>query len=129
VRVLPPSQSCGGRGPNHTNQMVTHSHNFYRSRHQNSIFPHTDVMVITTHIDKWDVTRVLVDNGSQTEILFLSVFNQMGFDRRQLKEASKPLYGFGGKRIEPVGSMSLPVSSQCLHIIYHFRCGGHELSL
>jgi hypothetical protein len=67
-------------------------------------------MVITTHIDKWDVTRVLVDNGNQTEILFLSVFNQMGFDRRQLKEASKPLYGFGGKRIEPVGSMSLPVS-------------------
>jgi hypothetical protein len=67
-------------------------------------------MVITTHIDKWDVTRVLVDNGSQAEILFLSAFDQMGFDRRQLKEASKPLYGFGGKRIEPVGSMSLPVS-------------------
>jgi hypothetical protein len=27
-------------------------------------FPHTDVMVITTHIDKWNVMRVLVDNGS-----------------------------------------------------------------
>jgi hypothetical protein len=27
-----------------------------------------------------------------------------------LKEASKPLYGFGGKKIEPVGSISLPVS-------------------
>jgi hypothetical protein len=26
-------------------------------------FPHTDVMVITAHIDKWDVTRVLINNG------------------------------------------------------------------
>jgi hypothetical protein len=34
----------------------------------------------------------------------------MSFDRKQLKEASKPLYGFGGKRLEPVGSISLPVS-------------------
>jgi hypothetical protein len=27
-------------------------------------FPHTYTMVITVHIDKWNVTRVLVDNGS-----------------------------------------------------------------
>jgi hypothetical protein len=51
-------------------------------------------MVITTHIDKWNVTRVLVDNGSQAEILFLSTFEEMGFSKKQLKEASKPLYGF-----------------------------------
>jgi hypothetical protein len=63
-------------------------------------FSHTDAMVITAHIDKWDVMRVLVDNGSQIEILFLSTFEQMGFDRKQLKEASKPLYSFGGRKIE-----------------------------
>jgi hypothetical protein len=58
-------------------------------------FPHTDAMVITAHIDKWDVTRVLVDNESQVKILLLSTFEQMGFSKKQLKEASKPLYGFG----------------------------------
>jgi hypothetical protein len=73
-------------------------------------FPHTDAMVITVHIDKWDVTRVLIDNGNQAEILFLSAFDQMGFDRKQLKEASNPLYGVSGKRIEPMGSISLPVT-------------------
>jgi hypothetical protein len=61
-------------------------------------------MVINAHIDKWNVMRVLVDNGSLVEIL------QMGFSKKQLKEASKPLYGFGGNKIEPVGSISLPVS-------------------
>jgi hypothetical protein len=45
-------------------------------------FPHTDAMVIITHIDKWNITRVLDDNGSQTEILFLPAFDQIGFDRK-----------------------------------------------
>jgi hypothetical protein len=43
-------------------------------------------MVITAHIDKWDVTRVLFDNDSQAEILFLSTFKRVGFDRKELKE-------------------------------------------
>jgi hypothetical protein len=71
-------------------------------------------MIITRHIDKWDVMRVLIDNSSQDEILFLSAFNQMGFDRKQLKEATKPLHDFGGKRIEPIGSIPLPVSFSSL---------------
>jgi hypothetical protein len=52
-------------------------------------FPHIDAMVTTTHIDKWNVTRVLVDNGSQTKILFFSPFDQMCFNRKQLKEETK----------------------------------------
>jgi hypothetical protein len=50
------------------------------------------------------------DNGSQPEILFLATFDKMGFDQKQLRETSKPLYGFGGKRIELVGAITLPVS-------------------
>jgi hypothetical protein len=34
-------------------------------------------MVVTVHIDRWDVTKILVDNGSQAEILFLASFNKM----------------------------------------------------
>jgi hypothetical protein len=78
-------------------------------------FPHIDAMVITTHIDKWDITRVLIDNGSQVEILFLSAFDQMVFDRKQLKKMSKPLYGFSGRRIEPIDSISLLICFGSLH--------------
>jgi hypothetical protein len=38
------------------------------------LFPHTDVMVITIPIYRWDVTRILVDNDSQVKILFLLAF-------------------------------------------------------
>jgi hypothetical protein len=79
-----------------------------------SSFPHTNAMVITSHIKKWNVTRVLVDNGSQAKILFLSTFEQMGLNKKQLKEASKHLYNFGGRKIEPISSISLPISFKSL---------------
>jgi hypothetical protein len=67
-------------------------------------------MVVIVHIGRWDVTKILIDNGSQTEILFLATFDKIGFDRKQLRKWSKPLYGFGGKRIEPVEAITLLVS-------------------
>jgi hypothetical protein len=45
-------------------------------------FPHTDAM-ITTHIDKWNVTRVLVDNGSQAEIVEGSIEVVVCFRRKE----------------------------------------------
>jgi hypothetical protein len=71
-------------------------------------------MVVIVHIDRWDVTKILIDNGSQAKILFLTAFEKMGFNKKQLKEPTKPLYGFSGKRIEPVGVITLPVSSGTL---------------
>jgi hypothetical protein len=73
-------------------------------------FSHTDAMVLTVHIDRWDVLKILVNNGSQAKILFLSTFKKMSYDKKQLKEPTKPLYEFGDKRIEPVGVITLPVS-------------------
>jgi hypothetical protein len=67
-------------------------------------------MVLSVHIDRWDVSKILVNNGSQAEILFLFIFEKMGYDKKQLKELTKPLYGFGGKRIKPVRVITPPVS-------------------
>jgi hypothetical protein len=38
-----------------------------------------------------------MDNGSQAEVQFLSAFEKMGYDKRQLKEPMKPLHDFSGK--------------------------------
>jgi hypothetical protein len=67
-------------------------------------------MVVTVHIDRWDVTKILIDHGNQVKILLFAAFNKMDFDRKQFKESTKTLYGFGGKRIEPLGIITLPVS-------------------
>jgi hypothetical protein len=56
------------------------------------------------------VSKLLIDNGSQVEIFFLSTFEKMGYDKKQLKELRKPLYDFGGKRIEPARVITLHIS-------------------
>jgi hypothetical protein len=70
-------------------------------------FPHTDSMVVTVHMNRCDITKILVDNDSQAEVLFLSAFDKMGYDKKQLKEPTKHLYSFDGK---PVGVIILLVS-------------------
>jgi hypothetical protein len=49
----------------------------------------------------------LVDNGSQTDIIFLHAFDRMGISHNLLKPEDNPLYGFVGKSTFPVGKIEL----------------------
>jgi hypothetical protein len=72
--------------------------------------PHADAMVITCRVAGWDLHKVLVDNGSQDDIIFLHAFDRMGISHNQLKPTDNPLYGFDGKGTFPVGKIELPLS-------------------
>jgi hypothetical protein len=54
--------------------------------------------------------KVLVDNGSQGDIIFLHAFDHMGISHNLLKPADNPLYGFDNKVTFPVGKIELPLS-------------------
>jgi hypothetical protein len=56
-------------------------------------------MVHTVYIDRWDISKILVDNGSLEEILFLSTFKKMGYDKKQLKEPTKPFTALAAKEL------------------------------
>jgi hypothetical protein len=72
--------------------------------------PHVDTMVINCSVAGWDLHKVLVDNGSQADIIFLHAFDRMGISHNLLKPSDNPLYGFGGKGTFPVGKIELPLS-------------------
>jgi hypothetical protein len=72
--------------------------------------PHVDAMVINYSVAGWDLHKVLVDNGSQADIIFLHAFDRMGISHSLLKPSDNPLYGFGGKGTFPVGKIELPLS-------------------
>jgi hypothetical protein len=38
--------------------------------------------------NQWDVAKILIDN--QADILFLSTFEKIGYNKKQLKELMKP---------------------------------------
>ena len=71
--------------------------------------PHDDAIVITLLIADYTTRRVLVDNGSSADILYYPTFQQMNLGQDQLHPVYSPLVGFGGMKVQPVGTITLPV--------------------
>jgi hypothetical protein len=67
-------------------------------------------MVIEVNIARWVIGKILVDNGSSTDIPFFKTFEKMNLIQHMLHPPDYPLQGFGGKPIKPVGKETLPVS-------------------
>jgi hypothetical protein len=72
--------------------------------------PHIDAMVINYSVAGWDLHKLLIDNGSQADIIFLHAFDRMGISHSSVKPLDNPLYGFCGKGTFPVGKIELPLS-------------------
>ena len=71
--------------------------------------PHDDAIVIILLIADYSTRRVLVDNGSSADILYYPAFQQMNLRRDQLHPVHSPLVGFGGIKMQSVGTITLLV--------------------
>ncbi|XP_075654309.1 uncharacterized protein LOC142624579 [Castanea sativa] len=71
--------------------------------------PYDDAIVITLLIADYTTRRVLVGNGSLVDILYYPAFQQIRLGRDQLCLVNSPLVGFGGMKMQPVGTITLPV--------------------
>jgi hypothetical protein len=67
-------------------------------------------LAIEANIARWTLGKLLVDNGSSTDIILADVYDKMGLSRDLLQPPDTPLYGFGGRVIHAVGKVLLPVS-------------------
>jgi hypothetical protein len=70
-------------------------------------------MLITNFTTK----RVLMDNGSLSNILYYLALKQMGIEQSQQKSFKGPLVGITGDQVYPLGSMSLPVTAGAYNAI------------
>ena len=69
--------------------------------------PHDDSLVIRAIVANKTVHRVLIDNKSLTDIIFVSEFDKMGIGRERLEPVSAHLLGFLGEKVLPLGSTQL----------------------
>ena len=69
--------------------------------------PHDDPLVIRVVVANKIVHRVLIDNGSSTDIIFASTFDKMGIGREKLEPVNAHLRGFSGEKVLPLGSVQL----------------------
>ena len=71
--------------------------------------PYDVAIVITLFIADYTTRRVLVDNGSSTDILYYPAFQEIRLGRDQFRPVNSPLVGFGGMKVQLVGTVTLPV--------------------
>ena len=76
-----------------------------------TIQPHDDALVITLRIEGYDVKRVMVDQGSATEIMYPDLYKGLSLRSEDLTPYSSPLVSFEGKVIIPKGQIRLLVQT------------------
>ena len=74
-----------------------------------TIKPHDDALVITLRIGGYNVKRVMVDQGSTTEIIYPNLYKGLNLKFEDLTPYSSPLVSFEEKIIIPKGQIRLPV--------------------
>ncbi|XP_065623592.1 uncharacterized protein LOC136064974 [Quercus suber] len=72
--------------------------------------PHDDPLVIMVTIEGFNTKRILVDNGSSANIIYLSAFQQLKLDPRRLRPFKSSLISFSGDMVYPKGIVTLTVT-------------------
>ena len=70
---------------------------------------HDDPLVIMLMIEGFSIKRILVDNGSSMDIIYLSAFQQLKVAPERLHPFDSSLVSFSRDRVYPKGIMTLSV--------------------
>ena len=76
---------------------------------QGTIQPHDDILVVTLRTGRYDVKRVMVDQGSAAKIMYSDIYKGLGLTFEDITAYSFPLVSFEGKMVIPKGQIRLPV--------------------
>ena len=74
-----------------------------------TIQPYDDVLVVTLRIRRYDVKRVLVDQGSSAEIIYPVLYKGLNLRPEDLIAYNSPLVGFERKTVILRGQIRLPI--------------------
>ena len=72
--------------------------------------PHNDPLVIMLNIEGFNTKRIIVDNGSSADIIYLPTFQQLKLDPKRLCPFESPLVSFSGDRVYPKGIVTLTIT-------------------
>ena len=72
--------------------------------------PHNDPLVIMLTLEGFNTKRILVDNGSSVDIIYLPAFQQLKLDPGRLRPFDSPFVSFSGDRVYPKGIVTLTVT-------------------
>ena len=82
---------------------------FFENDKIGTVQSHDDALVVTLRIGGYDVKRVMVDQGSEAEIMYPDLFNGLGLKLKDLTTYDSPLISFNRKVVIPRGQIRLHV--------------------
>ena len=87
---------------------------------QGTIQPYDDALVVTTQISGFLVKRVMIDQGSGTDVMYPDLFEGLGLKSQDLAKYDTPLVSFDGRVVVPEGQISLSVDMEGKEVIVTF---------
>jgi hypothetical protein len=109
-RRLPSEEVLSLERPSKTHRTGLEAVTFSSEDEVRVSYPHDDVLVVTLMIGNYTTHRVLVDNGSSADVLFLSAFEKMKIEQKRIASAPVPLVGFIREKVLPKGTIALPLN-------------------
>ncbi|XP_050248545.1 uncharacterized protein LOC126695771 [Quercus robur] len=87
---------------------------------EGTVQPHDDALVVTAQISDFLVKRVMVDQGSRADVMYLDLFIGLGLKNRDLLKYDSSLVQFDGRVVAPEGQISLPVNMEGKEVMVAF---------
>ncbi|XP_056695218.1 uncharacterized protein [Spinacia oleracea] len=82
---------------------------------------HHDGLVISLPIGNALIKRILIDNGSSSNVLFLEALQEMGLNEKSIVRRSTVLVGFSGESLRTIGEISLPTYAEGVNVMTKFN--------
>ena len=76
-----------------------------------TIQPDDNTLVITLRIEGYEVKKVMINDGSEAEIMYPDLYKGLKLRPEDLTPYSSPLLSFDGKTVMPKGQIRLPVQT------------------
>ncbi|XP_033134303.1 uncharacterized protein LOC117127760 [Brassica rapa] len=93
---------------------------FTAKEQEKILAPHNDALVVSLPIANCFVKRILVDNRSSSNIIFLMAYQDLGLEENTLMHKVTPLIGFSGEVKQTAGEVFLPVYAEGINLSTKF---------
>ncbi|KAL5560386.1 hypothetical protein UlMin_036597 [Ulmus minor] len=118
ARVFVNRETCSSQPPvgDYTDQVIS----FVDNEATTLINLHHDALVISLLVANCKIKRILVDNGSSTNVLFLNALQEMKIDESNIRRCTTVLVGFNGEQKFTIGDIALPVYAGGINLNVNF---------
>ena len=113
VLTVVPTENCTSKEPfekklKSTREAIAFNDDYL----EGTIQPYDNALVVIAWINGFIVKRVLIDQGSGAEVMYLDLFKRLGLKNEDLSKYDTPLVGFDGRMVILEGYISLPVNME-----------------